>query len=217
MGKDNAEKGEVITIEVRADDFKDILGFQLGLQYDIALLELVDIQTEGLPGFDQNNIGHTPKNGLINLVWTAPDLEAVSTLPEEAILTMTFNVLGRIDRLDRALNQTTQQLSGLAYNKKERQLDISLQYQGSDGFVVQHFPNPFSKETALYFYMPQSDWVSLEIRDIRGQLIYQSREKYAKGKQVITLNKELFSGSGVFVYSLQTSHEVATGQLIYIQ
>jgi len=65
-------------------------------------------------------------------------------------------------------------------------------------FVLhQNQPNPFTENTAIDFYLPQPDYVSLSILDETGKIHYRSEGYYEKGNHTVTVPGGGFAGGGV--------------------
>ncbi|MCK4695457.1 MAG: T9SS type A sorting domain-containing protein, partial [Candidatus Cloacimonetes bacterium] len=68
-----------------------------------------------------------------------------------------------------------------------------------------NYPNPFNPETTISFSFPKSDNISLEIFNIKGQLVETLITDYREaGKHSIIWDAKNIN-SGIYFYRLQTA------------
>lgn len=87
--------GDTTTIEVRVNNFTDIISMQASINWNPAELAYLDIADFGLGDFTSNNFGITKADqGHIRFVW-APSNAIAQSLPDSSILfTVRFKCLG---------------------------------------------------------------------------------------------------------------------------
>lgn len=93
---ETAGPGDIVCVEVKAQEFTDILSFQWSMTYDSDLLRFDTAYTINLPGFDYGSVGLLPVDTL-TLTWIDPNplFEGV-TLPDcEPLFVLCFEVLGQ--------------------------------------------------------------------------------------------------------------------------
>ncbi|MBD3287320.1 T9SS type A sorting domain-containing protein [candidate division KSB1 bacterium] len=89
-----------------------------------------------------------------------------------------------------------------------------------DAFVLeQNFPNPFNPSTEIRYSIPTQKFVTLEIYNVRGQLIRSLvRERQAAGNYLVHWNGTDESGnlvsSGLYLYQLKAGELVRTQKMI---
>lgn len=83
--------------------------------------------------------------------------------------------------------------------------------------LYQNVPNPFSAQTSISFYLPTPDYITLQIFNIRGQLIETIEKDYKEsGIHTAYWNaKEMVSN--VYIYKLTTSTSIQTKKCIHLQ
>ncbi|MDP8268975.1 MAG: peptidylprolyl isomerase [Candidatus Tenebribacter davisii] len=77
--------------------------------------------------------------------------------------------------------------------------------------LYQNIPNPFNPETTIKFYLNEAEQVSLEIRNIKGQLVKTLlKSELQAGEHSIIWNGKDDSGhnvaSGIYLYHLKTNN-----------
>ncbi|MEI6411720.1 MAG: hypothetical protein WCR52_20180 [Bacteroidota bacterium] len=101
---------------------------------------------------------------------------------------------------------------------------LALQFSGTSAgsieeplqnLVIQ--PNPFSTATAFRFELARPDKVSLMIRDVLGNVVFEKRQSCATGEQIWRIESDELKHSGVYAYSLGLSNGVVkVGKLVLL-
>jgi len=96
-----------------------------------------------------------------------------------------------------------------AYDDQLNILGVKQQFNIVDKarlLLYQNKPNPFSDFTTIGFELPDSDDITLVVRDIAGRTIQSVSGNYPKGYNEIRLTStDLRSMRGVLYYELKTS------------
>lgn len=84
--------------------------------------------------------------------------------------------------------------------------------------LLQNYPNPFNPSTVIQFTLPVSEAVSLSVYSIDGRLV----KSLLSNKQLISGTHEIqFDGSGlasgIYLYRLETSSQIATQKMTLIK
>jgi len=100
-----------------------------------------------------------------------------------------------------------------------RRLDIAFRFGGKTlagvGFeLYQNQPNPFVNKTSIGFYLPDAAEATLSVFDETGRMVYQQKGQYAKGGNMIALDRVLLNTTGVLYYKLETDTNSATKKMI---
>ncbi|MFA5832890.1 MAG: alpha/beta hydrolase-fold protein [Bacteroidota bacterium] len=83
--------------------------------------------------------------------------------------------------------------------------------------LKQNFPNPFNLSTAIEFFIPKDDIVSLSIYDVLGRKVNTLfDQKLLSGKHTYHLYADQFA-SGVYFYRLKTQQHIQTKKMILIK
>ena len=81
----------------------------------------------------------------------------------------------------------------------------------------QNFPNPFNPRTLISFFLPQAQYVSLEIYDNRGKLVSTILEQnLSQGDHQIIWDGYQYA-SGIYYYQLKSAHFTQTKKMIYLK
>jgi len=80
--------------------------------------------------------------------------------------------------------------------------------------VSQNYPNPFIDHTNIKFRIPVAGEVSLVLMNSQGQILLDKTIKASTGENTIVLNRDEFSGSGLFFYQIRYKSKVITKRLI---
>ena len=117
------------------------------------------------------------------------------------------------------------------YRLKQIDFDGSFSYVGvvsvevnlPDVFTLyQNFPNPFNAQTEIRFYAPVSEYVRLNLYNLKGQII----RRLFDGVSDIGINKFKWDArdnfgsdvsTGVYLYKLEMANGVTTRTLIYLR
>jgi len=83
--------------------------------------------------------------------------------------------------------------------------------------MVPSRPNPFSEQTTIDFYLPQSSATQLNIFHSSGRLVATFSGDYAQGHHEIDIHRSDLSGGGMYFYRLQTTGFVQSGKMILME
>jgi hypothetical protein len=80
-----------------------------------------------------------------------------------------------------------------------------------------NFPNPFSEQTTLQYYLPKKSNVKLTIFDQQGRVVFTSQKSLDKGFYKELIGKEQFtSGAGLYLAKISSDEESKTLKLLLI-
>lgn len=79
--------------------------------------------------------------------------------------------------------------------------------------VSQNAPNPFSSTSTIDYNMPKAGKVSIEIRNVLGELVFSDVKNASQGFNQYKLNASNFS-NGIYFYQLNHGGEVITKRFI---
>jgi hypothetical protein len=105
-----------------------------------------------------------------------------------------------------------------AYGEAGR-MNIAFRYNGKTisgvGFeLYQNQPNPFMNKTSIGFFLPEAAEATLSVFDETGRMVYQQKGQFAKGENMIALDRSLLNTTGVLFYELETATDSATKKMI---
>ena len=101
----------------------------------------------------------------------------------------------------------------------EGRQNIAFRFDGKTisgiGFeLYQNQPNPFVNKTSIGFFLPEATEATLSIFDEAGRMVYQQKGQFAKGENMIALDRSLLNTTGLLYYKLETATDSATRKMI---
>ena len=82
--------------------------------------------------------------------------------------------------------------------------------------LLQNYPNPFNSSTIISFFLPNKEYIRLEVYNILGQKITTLESKYLnKGAYKYTWNASDYPG-GIYILNLQIKSFKETVKMIYL-
>ncbi len=215
---DNQElfSGETYSVDFRASDFKDLLGYQFTLEYDPNQLTFVDIQQGQLQDLSMDNFGIKQDQGAITSSWNTT---VARSLPDDAIL-FSINFKANQDvQLGEAILINSRLTEAEAYTKEFESMNLELSFDDitnifSEFKLYQNQPNPFKSETVIGFSLPESSKATLKIYDVTGRIVKQITDNYTKGYHQLIIDGAELSSVGLLYYQLETATNMATQKMI---
>ena len=216
-----ANAGDIVNIDINAEEYLSLAGMQMTLEIDNSLVELVDIQSQSLNfGAEHMGFGRL-SDGLINISWN----DNVSNTVKDKILTIKVKVLKSVaDKsvLTLQKSQLAPELyltEGADIQTASVQLStISREKPDSDIFeVYQNVPNPFNASTVIGFNLPASNVATVKLFDLTGKLVYQNSQNFQKGYNTFTIDAQSLNLNGVLYYQIDTDTDSATRKMIIIK
>ena len=203
----NVNAGE--TFEVTFKAAQALQGFQLTMTLDG--LEMIGVvETENVSA---NNFGKFEQAVTVSI-----DQAQTFTLrfraDKSGKLSEMIGVSGTITRAEAYL-PATGGAKGAAVNRQ----NLAFRFDGKTisglGFeLYQNQPNPFVNKTTIGFYLPETAEATLSVFDETGRAVYQQKGQFAKGENIILLDKSLLNTSGILYYTLETATDSATKKMI---
>jgi len=211
------------TIDFKAKDFIEMLGFQFTLTFDHTSMKFEDV-IPNVEGMNVDNFGLTKiENGIITLSWNHNHGLSVD---DEAIL---FSVVFKGKKeaaVSELLRLTSTATANEAYSNNNSSadgntdvMDVQLSFDGKTttlgkNQLMQNRPNPVSSSTVVPFELIEGGTVTLKVIDINGKLIKVVNGDFAKGYNEIKLSN--MNGSGVMYYQLETKAETLVKKMILV-
>jgi hypothetical protein len=189
-------------------------GFQFALQFDPELAEFIALEP-GFAGPECFGTAHLPA-GKLSVSWYAG--EPYRPTAGQPAFTLVFRAK-KDGFAGQALLIDEREMPAEAYTDDLSFLRVSLSFgenSGSTGGILAHAvrPNPFRESTAIAFTLAGEERVMLTILDPAGRQVFGSTTPFEAGGYEIILNREDFSGPGLYIYKLETESGIATGKLL---
>jgi hypothetical protein len=216
----NVEVGNTYAVQISADNFTSIEGFQYTIQFDQNKLALKNIDfSENVNMNDDNFAFNRLDAGLVSTSWNSS--QAISLEAGTPLFTLYFeaNDNGQLSDIITVNSKVTK---AEAYNSNHQLLDVNLQFTNGNlqegGFALyQNRPNPFRSQTAIGFYLPESMQANLTIYDVNGKLIKRITGSYSKGYNEVNVLQSAINTTGVLYYQLDTESFTATRKMIVLK
>ena len=208
--------GETFTVDFKANEFKNIEGYQFTLGFDHNAIEFVDV-VANLEGLSTKNFGLTKLNeGIITTSWNSNKGESV--VDNETLFSITFRANSTVNTKE-LFSINSRYTESEAYSSSDL-YQVVLEFNGdevSSGFeLFQNTPNPFKAETTIGFNMPIAGAVTLKIYDVSGRVLRLIEMDAIKGFNSVNVTREGIDATGVFYYQLETATETATKKMIIV-
>jgi len=78
---------------------------------------------------------------------------------------------------------------------------------------ITSYPNPFTYKTQISFISSSEQTINLSVKNLLGKTVYNQTSKAKKGFNSLKFNRNNLA-KGMYIYSLQTNHEVISKRLI---
>lgn len=229
---ENRNAGETFALEVadatlEVDGFynltiskktvQGLLGYQFGLRFDQAALELAEIR-HGAAKAENFGDSHL-KEGILTTNWFQPLGPETETSDE--VFTLVFQAKKTGQLSDYVMINSTY-TKAEAYAHDGEVMDLQFQFsdttEPNDAFqLFANQPNPFKSQTQIRFYLPEAGDLTLSIRDINGSLLQRQQYQFEKGHQQIEVNGADLQASGVLYYTLEVNGEALTGRMVVVK
>ena len=217
----SANAGDIVELELNAEEYLSLVGMQMSLELDKSLVELVDIQSSVL-NLDASNIGFgNLSDGLIHLSWN--DKAPISA--KDKIFTIQVKMLANVEDAQvltlhkMGLSPELYTAEGQVINTSTFQLQTRFKdKQTTEKFeLYQNIPNPFNSHTIIGFNLPEANTATLKLFDMTGKLVYQNSQNFSKGYNTFNLDAQTLNLNGVLYYQIDTETDSATRKMIIIK
>jgi len=191
--------GEIVTVDVRARDFEDLVGLQYTLDYDESALEYVAIESANI-NVTEANIGLPLRtNQVLTFSWN--EVVAQTVADRDAIFRISFMAKAN-GTLANSLAINSDVTAALAFDSNYEERNVVLRFNDNSSLysLNQNAPNPFMDKTEIGFTIPSPQVVSLKVYNAKGQLIWEHEDAYEAGYHVKTLTKEDLKGMAGMLY-----------------
>jgi hypothetical protein len=214
------ETAQDYLIELSADNFMGINGFQFTLNFDQAAVEIMGIESADLADFNTMNYGMSKLGeGAVTISWHSNIAESLASTDAifKVVLRANANVL-----LSEVLSISSVYTKAEAYQGGDL-LNVSLNFNDNGTSTAaqalrlyQNQPNPFKNATMIGFDLPKAGAVDFMIYDLTGKLVYRAQGDFAAGYNQLELSRSDLPGGGVFYYHVNTDEDSASKKMIFI-
>ena len=201
------------SVPVKASYDTEIHGFQISLPVSGA----VDIKVvSGL--LDIRDDQYAYRDGILHISWN--ESEVVSISKDDVLFTLEWN-MDTEDIMENVL--LVQEKAGLnaewyTENLDARSLSWRITGEKTSSFeLLGNVPNPWRNETAIQFYLPEGGEVYLNIRDIAGRIVYQTKDYFQNGNNSFRVSNDVLDVGGLLIYDITYKNEVKTNKMLNIK
>ena len=201
---------DIVEVPVRFSQANAYYGFQFGLQFDPAKVELLEV----IPV-----VGTKDNFGLfqdrVNVSWSA--IYPALFLSDESAFRLRIKALAPLHLAD-VFRLTTEKLHAEAYSESDNPINLRLQFVTTAPEATQTIFNPQPNPTSAGIHLPlrleQSETVTIEILDGTGRLLYQQTQTKDAGAQWLEVPATTFPQAGVYMWRVVAGVESKAGKII---
>jgi hypothetical protein len=220
------DANEMVRVDFKAADFKNIDGYQFTLDFDETVLEFVDFEAGKLAGLTGSNCGYNYlEQGKITTSWNKVN---INDLDFDAVLFSLIFQSNKKMSLNKVIEISSELTTAEAYQGDGQLLDIAIQFAGeygifsnTDSNLVTEFygnkPNPFYSATIVSFSLPEAQSVVMTVFNSSGSVLLQTTKWLGAGQQEIPVNGADLKESGLLIYTVETAEETFTGKMILVE
>ncbi|MDA9774507.1 HYR domain-containing protein, partial [Saprospiraceae bacterium] len=211
--------GQIVEIPVFAENFKNMVAYQMTVEFDVTRVAIRDLKAGALAITDENFNMTRLSEGLFSTAWDVT--EALTT--SEALFTIVVEAkkAGDLTNLLRTSNRITETV---AYDRAHTDSNIKINVRDNDGVIptveafvlYQNTPNPFNSTTMIAFEMPKAAQVVVSIYDMNGVLVKTITQAHGAGYNTIEVNRNELQASGVYYYNVNAGDHASNGKMILI-
>ncbi|MEP7195031.1 MAG: T9SS type A sorting domain-containing protein [Saprospiraceae bacterium] len=214
----NLTKGQEVVIPFSINqDFK-MSGLQLSMNVDLSKVKIIGIESGALSISEES----------VNL---DRNTFTLSLAPAESVQLKTDNVLFYVRlvanancHLSNSIEFNRNKIEAEIYDEdiNVNSLDLDIRSIEKTTVIekpslVQNTPNPFTEQTTISFFNPNTQTVNFDIFDINGRAVYRMTNNYTKGKQEIVLKKANFENAGIYYLRMSTGEFSETIKMVFIK
>ena len=208
MSAESIPAGETSVIEVTAENYVDILGWQGTLEFDSERLEILNIVGEGIRITDENFNMSKASEGYISVSYDSE--ENTSMKIDEVLFKVIVKAKAELSGKASALSFGSSLTRAEAYSTSLTKLNVNTNSKEAGQLeILSVSPNPFMHVAELEFNMPREDEALFQYYDVNGRLLKTDRGYYGAGTHKLQLRREEFNSNG-FVYIRMTTGDAST-------
>jgi len=217
VSAESVAAGEIVEVHFQAQDFTEMVSFQLGLDFDPAMLELVDFipnsaneLSSALSGVNRNHL---------KISWYEPAGKGIALVENEDLFTLKFIAKQKIVEVmdlftinNRTFVSELHQQSNEAYR-----FELVKKSPTNSTFMVrQNTPNPFMDATSITIEMPTALDAAIVLHDQFGRIIRTIQQPLKAGLNKVNLNRNQLS-AGIYYYTVKAGEFAATKRMLIIE
>ncbi|MBN8679629.1 MAG: T9SS type A sorting domain-containing protein, partial [Chitinophagales bacterium] len=179
-----------------------------GFQFTATLAGLKAVGVVNAENVNESNFNLLPQNAMAVSIDGAQEFTVRFRAEQSGKLSEMLGVSGAITRAE-------------AYGDAGR-MGVAFRFRSPEGMTIssvgfelyQNQPNPFVNRTFIGFFLPEAAEATLSVFDETGRVVYQQKGQFAKGENMIALDRALINTTGMLYYKLETATDSATKKMI---
>jgi hypothetical protein len=206
--------GETVEIELEAENFNQVYGFQLST--NLKGLTLVGAEGRGID-LDATNVA-SPKQGIMTMSWNNSKGSTVAEGSKVMILTFKATEDGSLSEMLQLSSAITRAEAYVGEDLEVSKIQLSFRNDKKFGFALdQNTPNPWKGETSVAYVVPESGAANFTVYDITGKVLFARSVNAVKGENQLSFTKsELRGATGVMIYKIEAGQYTAQKKMIVI-
>ena len=215
--------GNSYKVDFRASDFNNITGYQFTMNFDQNAADFISVEAGAL-NVDESNFGFTMLDeGIITTSFTEMG-KGISVENDEVLFSINFTANANAT-LHNVLSLTNQFTLAEAYNTESEVSDVNIAFNnagvitttGGNFELFQNKPNPFNETTTIGFNLPAASTATLRVYDVSGKTLKVITANYARGYNMVDINRNELGAAGVLYYQLDTDSDSAVKKMIILE
>ena len=221
-----AKKGEIIDVDIKVENFTDVIAWQFTFEWDSLILEFVDVLDFNLAGLNGEDFGPTDIVGYFISIWIEDSFSPTTLSDDETVFKVRFKVIGEPGQESPLWFSGSQVPNIASVNGIEQEIEsepamfLVDEMTNATTIVPANFdlsisPNPFTDNTQIDFNLDKRyEDLTVSIYNTVGKLIYQQVEDRGAGNHTINIGANTFSTSGMYFVQLVSEGLHTTHKLI---
>ncbi|MEP7196331.1 MAG: T9SS type A sorting domain-containing protein [Saprospiraceae bacterium] len=208
-------KNEITEITFGSKNLSELQGFQLTLDINPNLAEIVEITGNKAQKFGEENYSlFHMSDGKVSISWN----NELAKLDESLF---TLKIKSKVDgKISDVLQINSSITEALSIDKHGEEGRIQLRtFNGSNNefIVMQNEPNPWKNTTTIGMLLPHKSEVVLTVYDLSGRVFYRSNRNLEKGYNEWNLSRTELLQPGVYYYQLDFETTTKTNKMIVVE
>ena len=208
------QANEIVEVPIRFLQANDYYGFQFGLHFDPAKVELLAVTPAG--GTTDN---FSVFSDCLHVSWS--DAAPALFLPDVPILHLRIKALASVQLADVFSLKTAAVFPAEAYPVVDSLLRLSLEFgttattaPDAARQIFDPAPNPTMAGVRIPLRLEQSERVAVELLDGTGRSLYRQEQSKAAGAQWLEVPATAFPQAGVYFWRVQVGAVSRSGKVV---
>ncbi len=214
------QSGEEFTLQVGANNFKDVLGYQFGMFLDPTFVEVLQMTGTDLPDVSEDNFNYQSSTGELKTLYVEPTSKGVSLDAKKSMFQLRCRALRSIKDLSSVVRLDDNILKREFYGTDDNLLPIqpvvSVINKSIPTLGLVCNPNPFGSNVNILLQMPQDiepEIATVEFVDLLGRTLLTAQQTIQTGFNQLNFATESLP-DGVMLVVVRTTKGIYTQKII---